>query len=77
MTPGREGLYLQLTGAARKLNYGYYAWRAGGHPVVGFCDGSIKQIAGGLNPGTTGVQYFFAALLSPDNWDQGGWRGWF
>jgi len=29
-TPGREGLFLQLTGAARKLNYGYYSWRAGG-----------------------------------------------
>ena len=68
VTPGREGLFLQLTGAARKLNYGYYAWRAGGILSWGFADGSIKQIANGLNPGTTGVQSYFAGLLKPDEW---------
>ena len=68
VTPGREGLFLQMTGAARKLNYGYYAWRAGGLLAWGFGDGSIKQIADGLNPGTTGVQSYFAGLLSPGDW---------
>ena len=68
VTPGREGLFLQLTGAARKLNYGYYAWRAGGILSWGFADGSVKLIAGGLNPGTTGVQAYFAGLLSPADW---------
>jgi LasA protease len=67
-TPGREGLFLQLTGAARKLNYGYYAWRSGGLLSWGFADGSVKMIAGGLNPGTTGVQAFFAWVLGPDAW---------
>lgn len=67
-TPGREGLFLQLTGAARKLNYGYYAWRAGGLLSWSFPDGSVKMIAGGLNPGTTGVQAFFAWLLAPADW---------
>ncbi len=67
-TPGREGLYLQLTGAARHLNYGYYAWRAGGVLAWGLTDGSIKVIAPGLNPGTTGVQAYFASLLGPADW---------
>jgi murein DD-endopeptidase MepM/ murein hydrolase activator NlpD len=61
-------LYLQLTGAARKLNYGYYAWRAGGILSWGFADGSVKIIAPGLNPGTVGVQAYFAGLLSPADW---------
>ncbi len=69
-TPGREGLLLQLTGAARKLNYGYYAWRAGGLLSWSFPDGSVKMIAGGLNPGTTGVQAFLAWVLSPADWTQ-------
>jgi LasA protease len=68
VTPGREGLYLQITGAARKLNYGYYAWRVGGILSWGFADGSVKMIAPGLNPGTVGVQAYFAALLSPADW---------
>jgi LasA protease len=67
-TAGREGLYLQLTGAARKLNYGYYAWRAGGILSWGFADGSVKIIAPGLNPGTVGVQAYFAGVLSPVDW---------
>ena len=70
VTPGREGLYLQLTGAARRLNYGYYAWRAGAIVSWGFSDGSVKRIAPGLNAGTVGVQSFFATWLSPTQWDQ-------
>lgn len=68
VTTGREGLYLQLTGAARRLNYGYYAWRAGGIVALGLADGTVKLIAQGLNPGTVGVQAFFAGLSSPADW---------
>ena len=68
--PGREGLYLQLTGAARSLNYGYYAWRAGVIVSLGLSDGSVKLIAPGLNPGTAAVQSFFAGLLGPAQWTQ-------
>jgi murein DD-endopeptidase MepM/ murein hydrolase activator NlpD len=66
---GREGLYRQLSWAADRLNYGYYAWRAGGIVSWGFGDGSIKLIAPGLNAGTVGVQNFFASLLIPSDWD--------
>ncbi len=68
--PGREGLYRQLTWAARKLNYGYYAWRDAAIVSWGFADGSVKLIAPGLNPGSVGVQNFFAALLAPADWDR-------
>jgi LysM repeat protein len=69
-TPGREGLYLQLTGAARHLNYGYYAWRAGALLSLSFSDGSVKLLDGGLNPGSVGVQSYFASLLSPTDWEK-------
>jgi LasA protease len=68
--PGREGLYRQLTWTARRLNYGYYAWRTGLIVSWGFADGSVKLIAPGLNPGSVGVQNFFASLLSPADWDR-------
>jgi LasA protease len=68
--PGREGLYRQLSWAANRLNFGYYAWRAGGIVSWGFGDGSLKLIAPGLNPGTVGVQHFFAGLLIPSEWDR-------
>jgi LasA protease len=69
-TPGREGLFLQLTGAARRLNYGYYAWRAGGILSLSLADGSVKLIAPGLNPGTVGVQAYFAGLLGRADWEK-------
>jgi LasA protease len=68
--PGREGLYRQLTWTARRLNYGYYAWRVGSIVSWGFADGSVKLIASGLNPGSVGVQNFFASLLGPADWDK-------
>jgi murein DD-endopeptidase MepM/ murein hydrolase activator NlpD len=68
--PGREGLYRQLTWTARKLNYGYYAWRVGSIVSWGFADGSVKLIAPGLNPGSVGIQNFFASLLGPADWDK-------
>jgi len=66
---GREGLFRQLAWAANRLNFGYYAWQTGGLVSWGFGDGSIKLIAPTLNPGTVGVQNFFADLLIPSQWD--------
>jgi murein DD-endopeptidase MepM/ murein hydrolase activator NlpD len=67
--PGREGLYRQLAWTANRLNLGYYLWRVGGIVSWGFGDGSIKLIAPTLNPGTVGVQSFFADMLIPSEWD--------
>ena len=65
---GREGLYRQLTWAARQLNFGYYAWRANALVSLSFADGSIKVIAPGLNAGTVGLQHYFSKVLHPDDW---------
>jgi len=67
---GREGLYRQLSWAANQLNYGYYAWRAGGLVSWGFGNGTLRLVSPGQNAGTVGVQNFLAGLLSADAWDQ-------
>ena len=67
---GRDGLYRQLTWAARQLNSGYYGWRAGYLISWSFGDGSVALISPGLNAGTVGVQGFFASLLIPSDWEQ-------
>ena len=65
---GRDGLYRQLTWAARQLNGGYYGWRTGYLISWGFGDGSVALIPPGLNAGTVGVQGLFASLLIPSEW---------
>ncbi len=67
---GREGLYRQLAWAANQLNYGYYAWRAGGLVSWGFGSGTLRLVAPGQNAGTVGVQNFLAGLLSAAAWDE-------
>ena len=67
---GRDGLYRQLTWAARQLNSGYYGWRAGYLISWAFGDGSVALIAPGLNAGTVGVQGFFSSLLVRSEWEK-------
>lgn len=67
---GREGLFRQLAWAANQLNYGYYAWRAGGLVSWGFASGSLRLVAPGQNAGTVGVQNFLASLYSVETWDE-------
>lgn len=67
---GRDGLYRQLTWAARQLNYGYYGWRSGFLISWNFGDGSIALISPGLNAGTVGVQSFFASVLIASEWEE-------
>lgn len=54
------GLFGQLSWAANTLNYGYYSYKQRGVRFLGFSDRSRLAYAPGLNPGTTGVQYFLA-----------------
>ncbi len=69
--PGRDGLYLQLTWAARQLNYGYYSWRVASIVSWSFGDGSIRLIAPGLNAATVGLQSYFARQnLAPAEWER-------
>jgi LasA protease len=67
---GREGLYRQLAWAANVLNRGYYSWQVGSIISWNFGDGTLRLVARGLNPGTVGVQNFFAALLIPSEWER-------
>ncbi len=70
VTPGREGLFRQLTWAANQLNYGYYWWRVGAIVSWSFSDGSVRLISPGLNAGTVAVQHLYASLLNPTDWER-------
>jgi hypothetical protein len=64
-----EGLYLELSVAARYINTGYYGWRYGEMTDLVFSDGSSARIAPNLNPGTVGIQYLLAQLYNKSEWE--------
>jgi len=68
-TPHYEGLYLELSLAAKMLNTGYYAWRQGQLSELSFAGGGSVKIAPELNAGTVGLQYLFSELYSETNFD--------
>lgn len=63
-----KGLASQLSWAAKQLNIGYYGWRAGTLTEIIFRDGSSLRIAPELNAGTVGLMYYFAQIMSKDQW---------
>jgi len=67
-TPHYEGLYLELSLAAKMLNTGYYAWREGRMTEFTFPDGGSIRIAPQLNAGTVAMEYLFAQLFSRASW---------
>jgi LasA protease len=64
-----EGLYLELTVAARLINTGYYGWRNGEMTDLIFADGTSQRIAPNLNAGTVGIQYLMAQLYDQPGWE--------
>ena len=64
----QEGLASQLSWAARELNIGYYSWRAGTLTDITFRDGTTLRIAPELNAGTVGLMYYFAQIMTRDQW---------
>lgn len=64
----REGLYLQLTWAADRLNRGYYLWRLRGSGVLDFDDGTRLRYAPDLNAATVGLQYMLSRFNSYGVW---------
>jgi murein DD-endopeptidase MepM/ murein hydrolase activator NlpD len=64
------GLYRQLAWAAVQLNSGFYRWQAGTVTSWMLADGTVVPIGPTINPGTAGVQHFFAQLD-----DYGSWLG--
>lgn len=68
-TPNYEGLYLELSLAAKMLNTGYYAWREGLMTELTFAGGGSVILSPELNAGTVGLQYLFSQLFSQGNFE--------
>jgi LysM repeat protein len=66
--PVDDGLYAQLSWAARQLSIGYYGWREGRLTELVFPSGRTLRIAPDLNAGTVAIQYLFSKLYDYDEW---------
>jgi hypothetical protein len=64
-----RGLYYQLSWAVSELSVGYYGWRAGNLTDLTYTDGTRMRMAPELNAGSAAVQYLFAQLYGPDDWN--------
>ncbi len=65
---GYQGLYLELSVAAKLLNIGYYGWRQGALTTLNFTDGGSVRLAPQLNAGSVALQYLFARLYAQSAW---------
>ncbi len=63
-----SGLYRQLAWASVHLNSGFYRWQAGTITSWLLVDDSVVPAAPTINPGTAGVQNFFAHLDDYPTW---------
>ncbi len=66
---GYEGLYMQLSWAANRLNLGYYGWQAGWLRNTELADGTLVRFAPELNAGTVAVQRYLAIQNSLATWE--------
>lgn len=63
-----QGLYAQLSWAARELTVGYYGWREGRLTELTFPDDRVLRLAPDLNAGTVAIQYLFSQLYDYETW---------
>jgi hypothetical protein len=68
--PQYTGLYKELILTARQLTIGYYGWRSGDITQITFTDSSQIRIAPTLNAGSAAIQYLFATLYKPVEWEK-------
>lgn len=68
-TPNNQGLFNELSLAAKLLNMGYYGWRQGTMTDLTFTDGGSVRISPELNAGTVALQYLFARLFRQSTWE--------
>jgi LasA protease len=54
--PEYKGLYMELSLAAKELNFGYYGWREGSLTDLPFPDGSHVRVSPALNAGSVAMQ---------------------
>ncbi len=65
-----NGLALQLSWAAGKLNQGYYGWRTGTLEEIDLADGRVTRPDPWQNPGTVAVQYLLAQWFGQEEFDR-------
>ncbi len=65
---GSEGLFPQLSIAAKLINLGFYTWLDGSLTELDFPDGDWARPAPRLNAGSMALQYLFARLFTRDTW---------
>jgi LasA protease len=63
-----QGLYVQLSWAAGRLNEGYYGWRLRNRYIVQFDDGTYAFVGDGVNAGTAALQNWLALLRPRSEW---------
>lgn len=63
-----RGFYRQLSWMANQISAGYYAWRAGTLTEILLSDGTIISPAPEMNAGSVALQYYFAQVLDPVDW---------
>lgn len=63
-----DGLNVQLTWAAARLNEGYYGWRLGNRNFARLDDGDYVFFGDGINAGTAGLQNYLAAISAQPAW---------
>ena len=64
-----QGLYQELSLAARMINTGYYAWRYGEMTTITSNDQLSQRIAPNLNAGSAGMMYLFSQLYPSTEWE--------
>jgi len=65
---GYNGLYKELSLAAKELNIGYYCWRSGTRTTLEFKDGGATPFSPALNAGSVAVQFLFAKIYPAESW---------
>jgi murein DD-endopeptidase MepM/ murein hydrolase activator NlpD len=65
-----NGLALQLSWAAGKLNEGYYGWRTGSLAEIDLADGRVTRPDPWQNPGTVAVQYLLSQWFGQEEFDR-------
>lgn len=68
--PYFNGLYQELSLAARMLNGGYYGWRYGSMTSMTYPDELTLRIPANLNAGSVGMMNLFAHLYSSFEWEE-------
>lgn len=63
-----SGLYKEITLVARQLTIAYYGWRSGKVLEVFHPNRTLTRFNPTINAGTAAVQYLFAVLYDPADW---------